>query len=254
MSRRTKINVTLITLNALAAAALLLIVARHRCKDSVAETDHLAGLDRIVTNVVMDGMPLRDVLQEFHRQTGATFVLSSNLATRKVAGMHFMVPNGPGWQTPMWGTFHNVTLDDALNALCRQSKFAAPLHYQAMKDGRILLGADDEMPWVVRAYDVRNLTALMPHPKTDSLVEDDSNEQDGPVRQFYDILIQTDEDRDGISIDPKWRLVNGRLFVVASARAQDLVAAEIKPLEDIHQSFPAGSPLVARNGVDLTGR
>ncbi|HSU69316.1 MAG TPA: hypothetical protein VLJ39_20695, partial [Tepidisphaeraceae bacterium] len=215
MSREARINLTLVALNAIAAAALLLVAGRHHFQKAKADLDRSAGLERRVTNLKMDGMPLQDVLLELRRRTGATFVLSPKLATRKVQGFHGMVDNGPGWQTPIWGEFDDVSLDDALNALCRHSRFAAPLHYDVLADGRIFLGADDELPWVVRMYDVRNLTALMPQPETDSIVKADPEGQDGPESQIRTILLATDQERDGIAIGASWRLVDGRLVVVA---------------------------------------
>lgn len=253
MIRTVLANPTLFTLNVIAAVALVFLLTRHHFRASDADSVRSAGLERPVTNLQMDGTPLIRVLHELQRQTGAQFVLSPSIATRVVQAFHGMVNTGPGWQTPIWGSFHEVTLGEALDVLCRHARFAAPLHYDVLPDGRIFLGADDEMPQVVRIYDVRNLTTLMPNPQTDSFIEDDIADE-GPVRQLETILPQTDGDRDGIRIEPRWWLVNGRLVVVASRRAQRRIARELEALQDIHESFPPGSPFIARNGGDLLRR
>lgn len=241
----------LVILNVMAAAGLLAVLARHHFQAAPVDRNDSPGLDQRVRDLRMDGAPLRQVIRELEGQTGVKLVLSPSLATRTGQGNHGMVGTVQGWEIPIWGTLHDVRLGAALNALCRQGYFALPLHYGTLLNGRILLGADDEFPPIVRTYDVRNLTDLMPQPDTDSLISDDPDQGEGPARQFSTILMPTDQDRDGFQVDSRWWLVNGRLIVVGSRRAQRRIAEELGPLREIHGSFPAGAPLVARNILDL---
>jgi hypothetical protein len=256
MARHARVNITLSVLNAMATTVLLILLFRHHRQTWAADLSRAAGLDRRVTNLKMNGMPLEDVLRELQRQTGARLVLSPLVGTRKVNGFHSQVDTDPGWQTPIWGSFHDVTLGEALDVLCRHARFSAPLHYDVLPNGRILLGADDEMPVVVRVYDVRNLTRLMSYPDEGSpILDSDPPPTDvGAISQIGTVLLPTDADRDGVIIEPRWWLVKGQLVVVASRRAQARIAAELEPLRDIHESFPPGIPLVARYELDLTER
>jgi len=122
--------------------------------EAMGEVEQAAGLDRFMPEFVAEGIPLDQALDEVSRKTGTRIVGSSLITTRTGTGRFGIVGTRMGWKTPVWVRLRRVSVADALNILCQQAsnQFVLPLTFGSCEDGSIFIGADDEMPSLVRVY------------------------------------------------------------------------------------------------------
>jgi hypothetical protein len=240
-------TVALILMNLMVATSLLLVVTKRLSRARVRDSDSRARLNRGVGDLAFDGIPLDQALRALGARTGATILMSPNIQRRppapSVGGWEFV---GEQWRTPIHVHFHGASLHAALDALMRQAQhaFTVPLTYEALDDGSIFVGADDEMPQIVRAYPVQDLLDMLNHVEMRQAPLGTLLEGEMPTsgrERLQDILMESIDPDVWNATQPVIELRAGRLIMIHDRRWCDHVDGVVQELRKIRPTPAHGA-------------
>lgn len=243
----------------IATIAAIIRTPRPAASGRFDELDLRVGLGRNVHELIADGIPLDRALDLLRMQTGARIVTSPALATRQESGFHGMLPAGPGWSSPVWAHLHDVSLASALDVLTPQGQFVLPLTYAPREDGSIIVGADDEMPMYVRAYDVRKLCqSLVDRPAQGMTWEGllpHVSASESPEEQLYDLAWNAVErNRYPDLARPLFTrdyLISGKLILIRPRRFHQKLERVFDALSEIREAWPPGTAMRIHTPFDF---
>jgi hypothetical protein len=243
----------LVLVNVAAAWALLASRAHHAANRPIFEltpVERAAGLDRVVPQLVLNNVPLDESLQRLAAVSGTRIVRSDTLPTlpeQVFSGKTAWQPiqNPPEWKRTIWLKVHGVTVAAALDAIMSQcdNAFRVPITYAALDDGSIFVGGEQEMPRIIRAYELGPaLRAIGPEQR--DYVYSDAYATPQRELAWLPFAQSSDDDRLNYS-GARSECVGTTLIVIASLRWQRYVAQIVRELRGIDNPWPGGS----RDGV-----
>lgn len=161
MKRRMIIFPGLLSLAVVAAVGGWL--ALHRPHDvqpqALDPIERAAGLDRRIAQLHLSGVSFQKAIDDICAKSGVRIVVSPKLASMplRVLDSIRVAPAQMGLGMPVDLDFQDVTVANVLDVLIDQAQrqFAKPIGFTAVEDGTVVIAAEDELPRIVRAYDVR---------------------------------------------------------------------------------------------------
>ena len=246
-------NVTwlLVLLNVIAAGALLAARGHRAANEPIPEltdVERAAGLDRCVPSLILKDVSLDESLRRLARVSGTRIVMSANLPTlpqHMFAGSNITLSNLDEWKRLIRLRVHDVTVAAVLNAIMTQCNdaFRVPIAFAARSDGSIYVGGEEEMPRLMRAYELGAVPRAIGPEQRHWLY---ASEYASPQEELAWLpFAQMGMDRRFEVSGARTECFGTTLIVVASVRWQRYVQQMVRELRSIKRPWPAGS----RDGI-----